>query len=87
MAPDSLQDWEHALLVGATELLSVPVDPNGKPLGDGHPDGQLFPIAVVGSNDTYPITTQTVFADTDEMMLLTRSTTPPVSKDAAPPTR
>jgi Kef-type K+ transport system membrane component KefB len=87
MAPDSLQDWEHALVVGATELLSIPVDPNGKPVGDEQPDGQLFPIAVVGSNDTYPITTQTVFSDTDELMLLTRSEKPPVRKDAVPPTR
>jgi hypothetical protein len=86
-APNSLQDWEHALLVGATELMTVPAGVEDESLGNGQPDGQLFPIVVIGTNDTYPITTQTVFTDTDELMLLARSQTPRVSKGAVPPTR
>ncbi len=84
-APDSLQDWEHALMVGATELTTVPVDNEHEPLDNAREDSHAFPIVVVGTNDTFPITNQTVLTDTDQLMLLTRSDSPPAVKDV--PTR
>lgn len=80
-APDSLQDWEHALMVGATELSTVQVENEHEPLDSAREDGHSFPIVVIGTNDTFPITTQTVLTDTDQLMLLTRPDTPPAVKD------
>ena len=80
-APDSLQDWEHALMVGATELTTVAVDSEDEPMRGIQEDGLSFPIVVVGTNDTFPITTRTVLTENDQLMLITRSDSPPAIKD------
>jgi hypothetical protein len=82
-APDSLTDWEHALLAGTAEQTTVTVDNGADPTQNGPSGRQSFPIVVVGTNETYPITTDTRFSKTDQLIVLTRPDTSSVATPAS----
>jgi hypothetical protein len=71
-APESLPDWEHALLTGSAELKTITTNNADERLDNGPPGWHSFPIVVVGSNETYPITTATSLVNTDELIVITR---------------
>jgi hypothetical protein len=82
-APDSLTDWEHALLVGTAEQTTLTVDHGADSAQNGPSGRHSFPIVVVGANETYPITTDTRFTKTDQLIVLTRPDTSSVATPAS----
>lgn len=82
-APESITDWEHSLLVGTTKQTRVKFDANADIEQNGSPRGHSFPIVVVGANETYPITTDTRFTKTDQLIVLTRPDTSSVATPAS----
>ncbi|REK19811.1 MAG: sodium:proton exchanger [Actinobacteria bacterium] len=83
-APESLADWEHAIATGGATVTRFRVNPEpGEE--NGLVAGESFPIVVVGSNDTFPLTTGVSLADTDQVIVLTRKDSPHVEPTVARP--